>query len=83
MECLCVSESHANQGIGRKLMQFTEERARQLGIKRLFALSTQAFNYFQQKGGFKDGTAEMLPPSRRQKYETSGRNSKILFKDLS
>ena len=82
LECLFVSESHANQGIGRKLMLFVESRTRELGVHRLFALSTQAFNYFQQKGGFKEGAAEMLPPPRRQKYEHSGRNSKILFKDL-
>lgn len=82
LECLYVSEAHANQGIGRKLMLFAENRARELGIDRLFALSTQAFNYFQQKGGFKEGTPEILPPERRLKYDQSGRKSKILFKDL-
>lgn len=82
LECLNVSESHANQGIGRKLMLYTEDRARRLGIKRLLALSTQAFNYFQQKGGFREGTVEMLPPERRDTYEESGRHSKVLFKDL-
>lgn len=82
LECLYVSESHQNQGIGHKLMQYIEGQARELGIKRLFALSTQAFNYFQQKGGFKQGDASVLPPSRKAKYEQSGRNSKILFKDL-
>ena len=82
LECLFVSETHANQGVGRKLMLFVEDRVRDLGFRRLFALSTQAFNYFQQKGGFKEGTVEILPASRRQKYEQSGRKSKILFKDL-
>lgn len=82
LECLFVAEAHANQGVGRKLMLFVEDRVRELGFKRLFALSTQAFNFFQQKGGFREGAADILPGTRRQKYEQSGRKSKILFKDL-
>ena len=49
---LYVSASHENQGIGRKLILFVENRARQLGLTELLALSTQAFTYFQSKGGF-------------------------------
>jgi amino-acid N-acetyltransferase len=48
----------------------------------LVTLSTQAFTYFQSKGGFSEGTAEDLPPARREKYEQSGRNSKVLVKKL-
>jgi amino-acid N-acetyltransferase len=46
----------------------------------LITLSTQAFTYFQSKGGFSEGVPEDLPPARREKYEQSGRNSKILIK---
>lgn len=83
LECLFVAEAHANQGIGRKLMLFVEDRARELGFQRLVALSTQAFNFFQQKGGFREGGSEILPETRRELYEESGRRSKILFKDLA
>ena len=83
LECLYVSEAHENQGIGGKLMLFAEEQAADGGAAKLFALSTQAFNYFVQKGGYREGTADLLPPERRQRYEQSGRNSKILFKDLA
>lgn len=83
LECLFVAEAHSNQGIGGKLMQFVEDRVRELGCKRLIALSTQAFNYFQQKGGFREGLPDQLPSARRLKYEQSGRKSKILLKDLS
>jgi len=79
---LFVSTSHENQGIGRKLIQFVEDRARQLGLSDLLALSTQAFTYFQSKGGFQEGTPDDLPPERREKYEQSGRNSKVLVKHL-
>lgn len=82
MGCLFVAEGHENQGIGRKLMLFAENRAREIGVKRLIALSTQAFNYLQNKGGFQEGQADILPAARRHKYEQSGRNSKILFKNF-
>lgn len=83
LACLYVSQAHENQGYGRKLMAFTETLAREKGLKRLFALSTQAFNYLQQKGGFHEAPPDSLPPARRSKYETSGRNSKILVKTLA
>lgn len=82
LACLYVSSSHENQGIGRKLIQFTENKARELGLKELLVLSTQAFTYFQSKGGFVEGTSDDLPPARREKYELSGRNSKVLVKKL-
>ena len=79
---LFVSPSHENQGIGRKLIQFVENKARELGLDELITLSTQAFTYFQSKGGFMEGSPDDLPPVRREKYEQSGRNSKILIKKL-
>jgi amino-acid N-acetyltransferase len=82
LACVVVSSSHENQGIGRKMMHYLETRAREAGVKRLIVLSTRTFNYFQQKGGFTEGKVEMLPPARLVKYEASGRNSKVLYKDL-
>jgi len=79
---LYVSPSHENQGIGRKLIQFVENKARELGLNELLTLSTQAFTYFQSKGGFAEGTPDDLPPGRREKYDQSGRNSKVLIKKL-
>jgi amino-acid N-acetyltransferase len=83
LACLYVSRSTENQGLGRKLMSFVETLAKQRGFDRLFALSTQAFVYLQQKGGFMEAEPDILPPERRAKYEASGRNSRILVKNLS
>ena len=82
LACLYVNPSHENQGIGRKLIQFAESKAREMGLGELLALSTQAFTYFQSKGGFAEGTPDDLPPARREKYEQSGRKSKVLVKKL-
>jgi amino-acid N-acetyltransferase len=83
LACLYVSPLHENQGIGRKLMQFVEAKARELGMSELLTLSTQAFTYFQSKAGFTEGTPDDLPPARREKYDQSGRNSKVLVKKLT
>jgi len=78
-----VSPAHENQGIGRKLVQFAENRARELQLARLVTLSTQAFTWFQSKAGFQEGSPDDLPPVRREKYDVSGRHSKVLVKTLS
>jgi amino-acid N-acetyltransferase len=82
LACLYVNPSHENQGIGRKLIQYVEAKAKEMNLNELITLSTQAFTYFQSKGGFLEGTPDDLPPSRREKYDQSGRNSKVLVKKL-
>ena len=82
LACLYVNPSHENQGIGRKLIQYVENKAREMNLNELLTLSTQAFTYFQSKGGFAEGTPDDLPPARREKYDQSGRNSKVLVKKL-
>jgi amino-acid N-acetyltransferase len=83
LACLYVSPLHENQGIGQKLVAYVETKARELGLTELVTLSTQAFTYFQSKGGFSEGSPEDLPAARREKYEQSGRNSKVLIKKLA
>jgi len=80
---LYVDPSHEHQGIGRKLMRFVEDKARESGLSALIALSTQAFTYFELKGGFVEGAPDDLPPARREKYDQSRRNSRVLVKKLS
>lgn len=83
LACLCVDPRHENQGVGTKLMQYGESLAKAAGMQELFCLSTQAINFFQQKGGFLPGSPDMLPLSRKEKYEKSGRNSLVLVKKLN
>jgi amino-acid N-acetyltransferase len=83
LACLYVSPSHENLGIGQKLIQFVENKAREAGLSELLTLSTQAFTYFQSKAGFSEGTPDDLPAARREKYDQRGRNSKVLVKKLA
>jgi amino-acid N-acetyltransferase len=82
LACLYVNPLHENRGIGRKLIQFVENKAKEMNLTELITLSTQAFTYFQSKGGFAEGSPDDLPPARREKYDQSGRNSKVLVKKL-
>ncbi|HUR54947.1 MAG TPA: GNAT family N-acetyltransferase, partial [Gemmataceae bacterium] len=78
-----VDTRYGNQGIGLKLIQYVEDAARAKGLGQIFCLSTQAINYFVQKGGFKLGTPDDLPPARRERYDQNGRNSQVLIKTLA
>ena len=79
---LQVNPVHERRGIGTKLAVYAESVAREAGAEKVFALSTQAFTFFQHKLGYSEGGLDDLPPARREKYEQSGRNSKILIKNL-
>jgi amino-acid N-acetyltransferase len=82
LACVCVDPSYENQGIGAKLLHYAEEQTRTAGTRELFCLSTQAVNYFVQKGGFELGTTADLPAPRLERYERSGRRSQVLVKTL-
>ena len=82
LACLQVNPAHEHRGIGTKLAARAEVLAREQGSESIFCLSTQAFTFFQHKLGYREGTIEDLPPARREKYEQSGRNSKILSKSF-
>lgn len=83
LACLYVSKAHENQGYGRKLMAFVENLAKEKGLKSIFALSTQAVHFLQQKGGYVEANPDIMPAIRRAKFEASGRNSRVLVKHLS
>ena len=61
----------------------TPHLANDQGAEKIFCLSTQAFTFFQHKLGYAEGTPDDLPASRREKYDQSGRNSKVLVKNLA
>lgn len=82
MACVCVAGRYENQGIGGRLVQYVEDQARQLNVKELFCLTTQAVNYFVKKGHFTLGTPDDLPAERRSRYDASGRRSQVLKKTL-
>ncbi len=79
---LFVRRAHKNKGHGRKLVAFAEDVAKQRGSAWMFALSTQAFRFFEEKMGYAEVPADALPSQRREAYDKSGRNSRVLKKSL-
>ena len=80
--CLFIKRAHENQGYARRLVKHLEEEARRQGLRKVVALSTQASDFFEEKCGYRPGTAADLPAARARKLAESGRNSFVLVKDL-
>ena len=77
-----VQPFYQNKGVGRRLVEYAATEAKKSGVRRLLALTTQAAPFFTKLCGFSEGNLDDLPPARKTDYETNGRNSKILYKDL-
>ncbi len=72
-----------NRGIGKKMVDYACLQAKERGVKRVLALSTQSFGFFTNVCGFQETTKETLPEARLKLYDDSGRNARVLFKILS
>ena len=73
---------YQGKGVGRRMVHYAVDLARKNGIRRLIALSTQAAPFFSEVCHFIEGKLSDLHEDQRRAYETSGRNSKILYTDL-
>jgi amino-acid N-acetyltransferase len=79
---LYVLPFYHNRGIGKKMVEYACMMAQARGATSLLALSTQSFGFFTKVCGFEETTKEMLPEARLKLYEDSGRNAKVLVKQL-
>jgi amino-acid N-acetyltransferase len=77
---VAVERSLSRRGIGKRLVLFLLEQARERGYRRVFALTTQTADWFE-KLGFRQGSLEDIPVKKRETYNWS-RNSKIYLYDL-
>lgn len=80
---LYVMPFYHHRGIGKKMVEFGCKVAKDKGAQTVLALSTQAFTFFTSVCGFTEADKEALPEARLKSYEESGRNSKILLKQLA
>lgn len=80
--CLYVKQSHGAQGYGARLVRAAEERARELGLPWIFALSNRAVDYFTGSLEYELCSTSMIPGVRREKLEASGRDSLVIRKQL-
>ncbi len=80
MAALTVSPHSQAQGDGERLLKRIEQRARAMGLKQIFVLTTRTMHWFIKRG-FTEANTEALPPARRNQYNWD-RRSKVLVKKL-
>ncbi len=81
LACLALHAEYRGENRGEKLLEYMEKKALGLGLKKLFALTTQTTHWFREHG-FEPARIADLPPSRQILYNPQ-RNSKILVKELN
>ena len=80
LACLAVHPNARRWGYGEKLMKRIEARARAIGIKRLFILTTVTSHWFKERG-FVEQPVDALPEEKRLVYNLQ-RRSKVYTKPL-
>ncbi|MDD2728481.1 amino-acid N-acetyltransferase [Malikia sp.] len=81
MAAVTVSPQVQGQGDGEKLLRRIEQRARLMGLKSIFVLTTRTMHWFLKRG-FEQVDPDWLPEARKLKYNWD-RKSMVLVKKLS
>ena len=80
--CLYIKQSHEGHGYGKALCSFAEQKARELGMHFIFALSQSAVYYFRDRLHYAEYSRDTLPSHRRMVLELSGRHSGVFGREL-
>ncbi|HYG45227.1 MAG TPA: amino-acid N-acetyltransferase [Bordetella sp.] len=80
MACLIVNPEWQGSGEGEILLRHMESRARAMGARRLFVLTTRTSHWFMKRGFVQGGVAD-LPREKQHNYNRS-RNSLVFIKKL-
>jgi amino-acid N-acetyltransferase len=80
MGCLIVHPEWQGTGEGEILLRHMESRARAMGAKRLFVLTTRTSHWFIKRGFVQGGVADL--PKEKQAHYNRSRNSLIFIKRL-
>ncbi|MFT0547764.1 amino-acid N-acetyltransferase [Allopusillimonas ginsengisoli] len=80
MACLIVHPEWQGSGEGEILLRHTEARARAMGARRLFVLTTRTSHWFIKRGFVRGGVSDL--PRERQAHYNHSRNSLIFIKKL-
>ena len=73
-----VQPFYHGRGVGKKLVEYIKRKAKQVGAKKLIALTTQTQGFFTGACDFEEGTLADLPAQRRRELKNSGRGSRVL-----
>ncbi|MGC9450225.1 MAG: amino-acid N-acetyltransferase [Oceanipulchritudo sp.] len=77
-----VHPAYQGRRIGKAMVEYAIELARNEKKNRVVVLTTQTSAFFRDTCGFKPGQASLLPKHLREQQERSGRNSQVFYQDL-
>jgi amino-acid N-acetyltransferase len=80
MAALTISPQVQSQGDGERILKRVEQRAKGMGLKSIFVLTTRTMHWFIKRG-FAQAEPEWLPEARKRKYNWD-RRSQVLVKTL-
>jgi amino-acid N-acetyltransferase len=80
LAALTVSPNVQGQGDGERMLKRIEQRAKIMGLKSIFVLTTRTMHWFIKRG-FAVADANNLPDARKRKYNWD-RRSQVLVKKL-
>ena len=80
LAALTVSPQVQGQGDGDRILKRIEHRAKALGVRSIFVLTTRTMHWFIKRG-FEQVDPEWLPEARKKKYNWD-RRSQVLVKKL-
>jgi len=80
LACLAVHRDYRKQGRGDDLLAYIERQAKDMGISRLFVLTTRTAHWFQERG-FREADIKDLPVKKQALYNWQ-RRSKVFIKPI-
>jgi amino-acid N-acetyltransferase len=80
MACLAVNTQVQGQGDGERLLRRIEQRAKAMGLEKIFVLTTRSAHWFLKRG-FIVADVNALPLSRQKTYNHQ-RKSQVLIKSI-
>lgn len=81
MACVAVHPDYRSSSRGEMLLTRIAQQARQMGLKKLFVLTTRSIHWFQERG-FTPAEVDILPNQKKALYNYQ-RRSKVLIYELS
>jgi len=78
--CVATHSDYLGADRGERLLAALEQKAAQLGLEKVFVLTTRTAHWFQEQG-FVEAELEHLPPKKQALYNYQ-RNSKVFVKEI-
>lgn len=80
LACLAVAPGYRRHGYGEALLKHITTKAQEIGVKKLFVLTTRTAHWFIERG-FKESDVTQLPTQKKSLYNYQ-RRSKVFLKTL-